>query len=211
MTVYQVMADNAAIATLVVPPTPAPTMSYYDTTIPFSSFTGGFTNYTVIAGNTYGTTSSNTITEKVFKASVPNPIQVTPDAEPKTQWLVTWNQGSAGTFGLNGYRVLKSLAGVPTPNVPSAITPLVVAVVPTTTPTLVVVDTGVSNAHGWFYWVEPYDSLPRGGDIAVALTPSLKLAPQPPVNVTAVGPVGNNGVTVSWNDGGASYPESPVL
>ncbi len=227
VTAYQVFSGSAPL-TLIAVVNPSPTYSYDDTSIPFSSSAAATTSYKVAVMNAAGSTDSNIIQENIFKSSVPNPIQVTPNNTVNATEGVTvsWSEGSAGTYGLGGYRIYKSLNGVPVPPAASrpgsptpmgsatpTITPTPFATVlfnPSATPTLIAIDGGVSNANGWSYWVEPFDQLSLGGLLGVSTPSVLKLGPQPVGLVTAAAVPGtNNKVNVSWQVPGDSFYGSP--
>ena len=212
VTAYQVFSGSSALTQIAVA-TPSPTYVFDDSSIPFSSSASVTTSYKVVALNSNGSTSSNVLEGNVLKSSVPNLIQVTPNATTDGIEGVTvvWNNGTAGSYGLSGYRVYKSSVGVP--NLTGSVTPTIVATVfatvvitPSISPTLSAVDSGVTNAHGWSYWVEPYDQLLLGGTIGVAATPALNLAPTPVGTVTAVAVPGtNNQINVAWSQVGPGF------
>ncbi len=209
VTGYQVLVNSIPVTTIVVVPTPLPTYSYDDQTIPFSTSTGVTTNYQVVAISANGPATSNTFVGNIYKSQLLGPVSVQPNPTADATQGVTigWSQGIGGTYGLNGYRVYKSQYGLPpmTPSItPALVTNVVIA--PSSTPTLVVVDTGAPNAQGLSYWVEPYDALGLGGTIGVPPTPSLNLAPTPVASVSAVSVTGaNNEFTVSWTAGGPGF------
>ena len=218
VSLYQVLQNGTPIATINYS-TPTPTMTYDDITIPLSSNAAVSTNYNIVAFNNNGPTTSNLVSETILAAQASNPIQVTPNPTNNSV-TVSWNPGTAGTYGLLGYWVFKSVEGVPSP-----IIPLVGTITPTTTPspsptssptafatiqftpsvlpTLVVVDTPITNHEG--YWIVPFDNTKNGNSLGTAATPILNLAPTPPSNVNVSAPINNNQVTISWQEGAPGF------
>jgi hypothetical protein len=208
VTNYQIYSNQTQIATIIVSPTPSPTYSYIDTPIPVLS-AGAPIAYSIVALNSNGAVTSNTVSESIVAPSLSGVIQVTPNATSNSV-TVTWGQGVTGTYGMiTNYAVYRGLSGVPVPfatPVPSMTpaptntpTPFMVIVeTPSRTPTLVAVDT-IVNANGYTYWVQPVDA-GMGGYIAVAATPVLKLAPTP-VSAVSVSQVANtnNKINVTWS------------
>jgi fibronectin type 3 domain-containing protein len=221
---YQVLRQNTPIVTIMVSPTPNPTYAFDDVTVPLgTSAAAGIEDYIVAAYNSNSvSTISNTVQEDIYSPSLQAPITVTP--VPTTGVIVTWGQGSAGTFGLNGYWVFKSLNGLPmasgptgtptfTPtgtSTPPTSTPTAFASVlanpPNATPTYQIVDTTPSvNANGLSYWVVPYDGTGSSSYIGVATPSTLKLAPTPVSTVSVTGPSGNNEMSVTWSVASAGF------
>ena len=207
VTEYQVLANNTPIATISYS-TPVPTATYDDVTIPLSSRSSNLTNYSLVASNSFGTVNSGTVPENILAASIPGPLVVTPVATSNSVTL-TWTTGTAGTYGLIGYHLYKGYSGVPTPflptpglgtNTPTATpTPFqVIYITPSSTPTVIAVDT-IANANHLSYWVVPFDAVTLDGLGAAATPVSLNLAPTPVTALTALTPVGNNIIQVSWS------------
>ena len=217
VTVYQVLQNSTPIATINYPG-PTPTMSYDDTTLPAGMNGSLSVNYQVAAVNAYGTGTSAGVPVAVNEASESTNIQVTPDATANAV-TISWNPAVPGTYGLGGYRLYKSLFGVPTnnptpipPGSPTAtVTPTPFATVsfnPSATFTITpYVDSPIVNHMS--YWVEPVDLTTHGGAVNGASTPALNLAPTPPSNVGVANPVGNNQIAVSWTDGSAGFFGQP--
>lgn len=217
---YQVLRQNTPIVTIMVSPTPNPTYTFDDVTVPLgTSAAAGIEDYIVTAYNSNSvSTISNTVQEDIYSPSLQAPITVTP--VPTTGVIVTWGQGSAGTFGLGGYWVFKSLNGPPmgsvavtvgagTPTLAPTISPtafVTFGFTPSVTPTYEVVDSGVVNANGLSYWVSPFDGTGSSSYVGVAAPPTLKLAPTPIATVQAVTITGsNNGVSVSWSSASPGF------
>jgi hypothetical protein len=218
VTGYQVMRNNSAITILPVT-TPTPTYGFNDTTAPFSSSAFFPLSYSVSAMSPDGNTGSNTVPVTFFGPVVSSPITVTPDATVNAV-TITWGQGSNGSYGLQGYRVYKSLNGSPVLTAPPTATgTLTVTLVPTTTPTpfsivletpsvtptLQVVDSPVANANGISYWVEPFDTTGHAGTFGVPTPGALALAPTPVSAIQAANPTGNNEVALNWSGASAGF------
>jgi hypothetical protein len=208
VTNYQIYSNQTQIATVIVSPTASPTYSYIDTPIPVLS-AGVPIAYSIVALNSNGSVTSNTVSENIVAPSLPGVIQVTPNATSNSV-TVTWGQGVTGTYGMiTDYAVYRGLNGVPVPfatpvpgmtpaptNTPTPF--MVIAETPSRTPTLVAIDT-IANANGYTYWVQPVD-VGTGGYIAVAAIPVLKLAPTPVSTVSASQVANtNNKITVTWS------------
>ncbi len=202
---YQVFRNATPIAT--VNAVPGVDGSYDDLGLP-QNVASAMGVYYIGLSNGSGSVTTNTVNPTIFRPAIGNALQATPDS---TKVTLTWNQASLGSYGLGGYRVYKSLQGIPTGT--STITPTLVAdlpVTPTVTATQVFVDTPTTNASGLSYWVAPYDLYGFEGPNAVATPSALKLAPTPASVVSATGPTGNNRVSVNWSAGGNGFYGPPV-
>lgn len=219
VTVYQVFQNSTPIATIPYQPA-TPTVTYDDTTLPEGNGSLAVT-YSVVAVNTYGVGTSNSVSVSLIAANESTNIQVTPNATSGAV-TITWNPATPGIYGLVGYRLYKSLFGVPTFNqtpIPSisptaTLTPTPFAIVtfnPSATFTLTpYVDSPPPNLNHMNYWVEPVDATVHGGFTNSASTPALNLAPTPPSFPGVAPPVGNNQIAVSWTAGGAGFFGTPV-
>ncbi len=208
VSVYQVMRNNTPVATLQVPvASVTPTYVYDDTTVPFSGSAAFPYDYSVSAMGSNGNTGSNLAPVSFYGPVVSSPIMVTPGPAIGAV-TITWSQGSNGIYGLQGYRIYKSLNGPP-PTAPTPTGTLTFAASATATPTpfavvlaaaatLQAVDTSDASANGISYWVAPYDTTSHEGAMGVPTPETLALAPTPVSAVTATGPTGNNEVVVSW-------------
>ena len=217
VTAYQVLANGTPIATISYS-TPVPTATYDDVSIPLSSKSNTLTNYSLVASNSYGIVTSDTVSENILAASVNGSLVVTPVATTNSVTL-TWPQGMAGTYGLAGYHLYKGYNGVPTPfqstpglgtNTPTYTpTPFaVIYITPSATPTVMAVDT-VANANHLSYWVVPFDGLTLDGVGAASTPVSLNLAPTPVTGITALTPVGNNIIQVNWGTASPGFYGTP--
>jgi hypothetical protein len=220
VTSYQISRNGAPVSLLQVAGV-TPTYVFDDTTTPFSSSAIFPLDYSVSAMGSNGNTGSNTAPAFFFGPSVASPITVVPNAAVSNV-VITWGQGSAGSYGFQGYRIYKSLNGPPasassalptatgtlTPTTIPTTTPTPFAVVlspPAATPTLQVIDAPVANANGISYWVEPFDTTGHGGTFGVPTPETLVLAPTPVSAVNAAAPTGNNKVVVSWSGAAAGF------
>ncbi len=212
VTAYQVLQNGTPIATVPYQ-TATPTMTYDDSTLPAGNNGNLITVYNVVAVNTYGTATSNSVAVTLNAAVESAPIAVTPNATTNAVTL-TWSPATPGTYGLAGYQLYKSLFGVPTVNptpIPAGnptatVTPTPFAVVtanPSVTAVLTWVDTPIVNHMN--YWVQPVDLTGHGGWLNSAPTPYLNLAPTPPSSVGVANPVGNNQIAVTWAPGGPGF------
>ncbi len=214
VTTYQVLSNGTPIATEMVTQTPYPTYGYIDQTIPYSASQTVLTQYSVIASNGNGSVTSNTLSENIYQPNMNNgSIQVTPVATTNAV-TVSWNPGVPGTYGLSGYLIFKSTVGLPIPTGTQSPTPTPLAtyIIPAFgTPTLVYTDSGVTNANGISYWVQPYATLVPGGVIASSVPAVLDLGPTPVFTVSAAATLGNNAFAVTWAGGGtAGFYGTPV-
>ena len=162
-------------------------MTYDDTTIPAGNGSLAVT-YSVVAVNTYGVGTSKNVSVVLVAPNEDTTIQVTPNATTGAV-TITWNPAIPGTYGLSGYRLYKSLFGVPTFNptpIPAGsptatVTPTPFATIsfsPSATFTLTpYVDSPPPTLNHMNYWVEPVDATGHGGYTNSASTPSLNLAP----------------------------------
>src|SRR5665213_694834 len=96
VTNYQIYSNQTQIATIIVSPTPSPTYSYIDTPIPV--LTAAPIAYSIVALNSNGAVTSNTVSESIIASSLPGVIQVTPNATSNSV-TVTCSQGVTGTYG----------------------------------------------------------------------------------------------------------------
>ncbi len=206
VTNYTVYSNTTPIATVVVVPTPFPTYGYFDPKI----IPGSSVNYSVVATNSNGSSTSNSVFEEIFGPAGISTVQVTPNATSDSV-TVSWNPGTTGTYGMiTKYEVFRGVSGVPVPYstanplvTPTAtFTPTAFAVIqetPSRTPTVMAVDT-IVNANGYTYWVQPIDAVGTGGSVGTMPTPQLNLAPTPVTNVTAAQVGGfNNKINVTWS------------
>ncbi len=197
---YQVKRQGVTIAVLT--PTPGATQSWDDTTTASYASSSLFPAYQIVASNLLGSSASNTVKAGILHPLAVGTLQVTPGATAQAVTL-SWDPGTAGTYGLAGYRIFRSSA-LPPPVGTQTHTP-VATVEATPATTLAWVDTAVSNAHSLHYWIEPYDALSRAGSRAPVTPTPLILAPTPVTGLTVSGPSGNNRVEVSWSPGGAGF------
>jgi fibronectin type 3 domain-containing protein len=218
---YQIYRNATPIATLV--PTPSvPTQNYMDSQVPFAPGPGINVNYQIEAVNVYGSTTSNLASTSIYQASMYGNIQVTPNATTQAV-TISWSSAQPGSYGLAGYQIYKSQNGLPvltetpivsgSPTATATVTPIAtLAIPPTSTPSAspVYVDYPVTDANGWTYWVQPYDSLGLGGVMAYATPVSLNLAPTPVATVVASGPIGNNEMSVSWTWNNPGFYSTPA-
>lgn len=197
---YIVKRQGVTIAVLT--PTPGSMQVYDDVNAPTYPSAVSFPPYQVFAENLLGSSGSNTVKAGIVHPVVPGSLQATPD---RTAQAVTlgWGAAVSGTYGLAGYRIYRS-GTMPPPVETHTHTP-VTDLAATPAATLSWTDPGVSNAHGLYYWVEPYDTLGRSGSRVPATPVALSLAPESPSAPAVTGPSGNNRFTISWDPAGPGF------
>ncbi len=211
VTAYQVFANGTPLATVVVSPTPQVTCVYDDQSVPYSASQANQTQYSVAAVNGNGAVTSNSISENIYEPILYGPIQVTPVAAANNV-TISWNQALPGTYGLAGYQIFKSSNGIPGTGTQSP-TPLPMAnigITPGVTPTLVYVDSPVTNAWGLSYWVQPYAAVTTGGVFAGATPSLLDIGPTPVATVSVAVTTGNNAFAVTWSGAETGFYGTPV-
>jgi fibronectin type 3 domain-containing protein len=183
----------------------AATQVYDDTTSDKGDLTNQSTFYSIVASNTSGSVTTQSVTIILTRAQVSGSLVVTPNATIQAVTL-TWGNAVTGTYGLSGYDVFRSFSGLPVGT--GTITPTPIAFVsadPSQTATPYYVDQPMADANGSSYWVEAVDAVSWVGPKVAAQPATLLLAPTPPSSLVASGPVGNNRVQLSWTAGSAGF------
>ena len=218
VTSYQIFSNGNQISTVVVTPTPLATYTYLNTSIvPVAPATGVSVAYSIVANNSNGSVTSNTVLESILASAISGAVTVTPNPTPNAIML-TWNQAVTGTYGLiKSYSIFKGVSGVPvpyaTPNPSFTTTPTftptpfaTILVTPSRTPTLVAFDTTANTSGSDFtYWVQPIDAVGSGGEVASSTQP-FNFGPTPATGVNATLVSGsNNKVNVTWSSASPGY------
>lgn len=200
---YSVLRNGVPLTTLGV--SPSEPQSFLDVTRDGGELNYQAVTYALAVSNASGSVTTQPVSITLARARVLGALVVTPDATTQAVTL-TWGNAVTGLYGLSGYEVFRSYAGIPIGT--GTITPTPIANVsanPSQTATPYYVDQPVANAHGSSYWVAAVDGASWVGPKATAQPATLLLAPTPPSSLTANGPVGNHRVQLSWNSGAPGF------